>query len=73
VFDAAPEPFHKDVIQGPTASVHADGNAVRLEYASEGVSGELAALIGVENLGGAVDLHGVLQTLHAEPALQRVR
>jgi hypothetical protein len=45
VFDAVPEPFHKDVIHGPTAAVHADGNAVRLEYAGEGVSGELAALM----------------------------
>ena len=73
VRDAPPEPLHEDVIQGPSASVHADGHAVRLKDAGEGVSGELATLIGVEDLGDAVARQGVRQSCHTEPALQRIR
>ena len=43
VLDAAPEPLHKDVVQGPTATIHADLDTMPLEHTREGFGGELAA------------------------------
>jgi hypothetical protein len=56
VLNAAPEALYKDVIQYSPASVHADRNAVRLEYASKSFTGELVTLIGVEYSGNTVNL-----------------
>ena len=50
VFDAAPEPFHEDVVMVAALSVHADPDAMIFENACEGLTGELDTLIGVEDL-----------------------
>ena len=50
VFDAAPEPFHEDVVMVAALAVHADPDAMLFENACEGLAGELDALIGVEDL-----------------------
>ena len=50
VFDAAPEPFHEDVVMVAALSVHADPDAMIFENACEGITGELDTLIGVEDL-----------------------
>ena len=56
VLDAAPEPFHKDIIQCPTAPVHADRDSFAFKHASKSFAGELAALVGVEYLRRAISL-----------------
>ena len=50
VLDAAPQPFHEDVVHAPAPAVHAHLNALRQQHAGEGLAGELAALVGVEAL-----------------------
>jgi hypothetical protein len=54
MLDAAPETFHKDIIQCPAASVHADCDVMQLQNASKSVTGELAALVSIENIRRAV-------------------
>jgi len=50
VLETAPESFDKDVIGKAAAAVHADGNPMGAQHAGEVVVGELAALVGVEDL-----------------------
>src|SRR6266404_1355189 len=50
VFDAAPEPFDKHVVPPRALAVHADRDAVVGEHAGKSLSGELRALIRVEDL-----------------------
>jgi hypothetical protein len=55
MLDASPESFYKNVVQRPTATVHADSDAVKVEDAGKkGITCELTALVGVEYLRGAV-------------------
>src|SRR5205823_7405677 len=54
VFDAAPQPLDEHVVSPCTLAVHADGDAVAGEQAGEGRTGELRALISVEDVGLAV-------------------
>ena len=56
VFDAAPEPFHEDVVMVATFAVHADPNAMLLENACEGFTGELGTLIGIEDFRRSMTL-----------------
>ena len=56
VFDAAPEPFHEDVVMVAALAVHADPDTVFLENACKGFTGELDTLIGVEDLRRAMAL-----------------
>ncbi len=51
ILEAAPEPFDKDVVAEPPATVHADGNSVVTQHAGEVLVGELATLVGVEDIG----------------------
>jgi len=60
VFQAAPQPLDKDVVHAAALAVHTDHNPVLLQGAGEAVTGELAALIGIENL--------VLDNRHASTA-----
>src|SRR5215204_1134958 len=54
VFDAAPQPLDEHVVPPSALAIHADRNAVAAEDASEGLAGELRALIRVEDVGRAV-------------------
>src|SRR5215216_3886867 len=54
VFDRTPEPLDEHVVAPCPLAVHADRNGVVEEQAGEVLAGELAALVGVENLGLAV-------------------
>ena len=49
VFDAAPEPFHEDVVVVAVLAVHADPDAMLFENTCEGFTGELDTLIGIED------------------------
>ena len=50
-FDAAPETFVEDVVEGAAAAIHADLNVSCEQAGGEGVGRELCALVGVEDLG----------------------
>src|SRR4029077_10716609 len=73
VFDAAPQPLDEDVVPPGALAVHADGDPVLDQHASECRAGELAALVGVEDLWLAVAGESVLQRLDAECRLHRDR
>jgi hypothetical protein len=41
MLDAAPQALDKDVVKRTTPPAHADGDCLALEYAREGIAGEL--------------------------------
>ena len=50
VLNRAPEPLQPDIIEAAAPTVHANRDALRQEPSGESQTGELAALVGVENL-----------------------
>ena len=66
VFDRSPESLDEHVVAPATFAVHADGDLVGFEYVDELRAGELAALIGIDDLGLAVAGDRLLQCLDAE-------
>ena len=66
VFNAAPKPLDEHVVPPSAPAVHADGDPVFDQHASERRAGELAALIRVEDLRLAMAGESVLQRLDAE-------
>src|SRR6266404_3277772 len=66
VFQAAPQPLDEHVVDPATAAVHRDLDANRRQRAGEDGAGELAALIGIENLRLPVAGQGFLKCRHAE-------
>ena len=71
VLDAAPQPFHEDVVHAPAPAVHAHLNGLRQQHAGEGLAGELAALVGVEDLWPTL-AQGLFQSRNTEVYLQGV-
>src|SRR5580704_4842724 len=71
VFEAAPQPLDEDVVHVAALPVHADHDAVPLQGAGEFVAGELAALIGVEDLGSAIPSERLLERLDTELGAER--
>src|SRR3982751_3954970 len=69
VLDRSPEPLDEDVVAPGTLAVHADGDSVPGQHAGEGLAGELAALIGVEDLRPAGAGRGLFQRPDAERRL----
>ena len=72
VLQRSPQPFDEDVVESPSAAVHADADLAAEQCAGEVVRGELRALIGVENLGLTEAERGV-QRRQAEAGFQGVR
>src|SRR4051794_27202999 len=72
VFQAPPEPLHKDIIQTPALAVHADLDVALLQHANKVIAGELAALIGVEDLRPSEPSQRLLQRLDTEVGVQGV-
>jgi hypothetical protein len=72
ILEGAPEPFDEDVIAEATAPIHADGDAMRAKYAGEVVVGELAALIGVEDLERSL-AQRFLQGLDTKTRIEQIR
>src|SRR5688572_2597243 len=70
VLDRSPEPLDEDVVAPGTLAVHADGDPISGQRTGESLAGELAALIGVEDLWPAVAGQGLFQRLDAERRLQ---
>ncbi len=54
VFHRPPQTLDEDVVMTTPATVHADLDAVRLQYLREFRAGKLAALVGVEDLRCAI-------------------
>src|SRR5437660_8675002 len=50
VFEAAPQSLADDVVHAAPLAVHADGDAMGLQSASEAVAREVAALVAIEDL-----------------------
>ena len=73
VLQASPKPLDEDVVHAPALAVHADLDAVGLQHAGEVGAGELAALVGVENLRPAEPPQRLFQGIDAEVGVQRVR
>src|SRR6202040_853198 len=73
IFEAPPQPLDEDVVHVAALAVHADGDPVALQGAGEVVAGELAALVGVEDLGAAVQQERFLESLDTELRAERVR
>ena len=55
IFHTAPEALDKHIVQPAPLAIHADLNAVLLEYSGERLTGELTTLIRVKNIKGAMN------------------
>jgi len=66
VFQRAPDTLDEDVVHPAAAPVHRDAHAGRDQHAGECRAGELAALVGVEDLRFAMPGQRFLQRRHAE-------
>jgi hypothetical protein len=72
VFDTFPASFHTHVIPPATFSVHAHLNAVVGQEPRELLAGELASLVGVEDLGAAILRERLPHCVETEVRRQRV-
>jgi len=50
VLERAPEAFNKNVIKGSSPAIHADSDIPFLQWSEESLAGELASLVGIEDL-----------------------
>ena len=57
IFQRPPETLHFCIIQTPSPSIHADQNAMSLEFRYKLRAGELAPLIRIENLRFPIGIH----------------
>src|SRR3981189_1657757 len=73
VYDAFPKPLDEHVVSPSSFAIHTDGNAVAGEDAGKGRTGELRALVGVEDVRPAVTRESIFQRLDAEGRLHRNR
>ncbi len=67
------EPFDEDIVHAASPSVHADLDFGCAQHTGEGIAGELAALIGVEDLGLAETGQRIFQGLNAKARVHGVR
>src|SRR3954470_22076666 len=66
ILDGSPESLHEHIVPPGASAVHADGDGVAGQQAGERRAGELAALIGVEDLRLTVTSQGLLDCFDAE-------
>ena len=72
VFEAAPQPLDENVVHIAALAIHADGDLVALQGAGEVVAGELAALVGIEDLGLCIPGERFLERLDTELRAERI-
>ena len=73
VFQTPPQPFDEDVVHPAAPAVHADPYSEFQESSDPFLRGELAALVGVEDLRRDARVgHGSVQRTQAQPCLHRV-
>src|SRR6201998_883088 len=73
VFQAAPQPLDEHIVDPAAAAVHRDADAGGLQPAGKLSAGELAPLVGVEDLRLAEASQRVLQRRKAERDVHRIR
>jgi hypothetical protein len=66
VLQRTPQPLNVDIVCPTAAAVHADLDTFLFQPASESFAGELAALVGIEDLGLAVQSERFVQRFDAE-------
>ncbi len=71
ILNRSPQAFDKDVVMGPSPTVHADPNARLHQTARERRAGELRTLVRVEDRR-LTPPQRLVQTVQAEPGLQGV-
>ena len=72
VLDASPQPLDEHIIDPTPLAVHAHAHALGLQRLGEVIGGELAALVGVEDLEGTVARERLLQGLDTEIRAHRI-
>jgi len=73
VLERAPQPLDKDIVHEPAPIIHRDVDAGLLQSPGEGKAGELAALVGVEDLRHAMPGQSLVERVRTEARVQRVR
>lgn len=73
MLNAPLEPFYEDVIQRSAALVHTDADLMLLEHTNELSTGELHALIAVEDFRHAKLSERHFKAIHAKTAFHRIR
>lgn len=73
ILERPPKSLHDDIIHGSASAIPADGDALLLKHTREGITRELAALIGIKDFGAAPLLQGFSQRLQTKPGIQGVR
>jgi len=66
MFDTAPETFNENIVECASPSIHTDGDFFLFQNADEGITGELRALIAVENLRFSMNTQGFFQAIHTK-------
>ena len=62
-----------NVVHAPAPAVHRDADAGLLQSGGEGEAGELAAVVGVEDLRRIMPGQGLVERVRTEARVQRVR
>ena len=70
VLERAPEGFDEDVVYAPAPATHGDGGVGVLAGCGKLEAGELATVVGVEDLRAVVELQGVDEGLDAADPLR---
>ena len=73
VFERAPQPLNEDVVHPAALAVHRDPDTSIFQHIGEGDAGELAALVGVEDLRRPVTRKCLFQGRHTKVRIKRVR
>src|SRR3989338_1424464 len=71
VFDRTPQALNEDIVQRPTAAIHADRNSLLDENPCKLHAGKLATLVGIKNFRSPV-AHRLFETLHAKIRRERI-
>src|SRR5215212_10196832 len=69
VLDRSPEPLDEDIVAPSTLAVHADPDPIAGQYPGEDFAGELATLIGIEDLRPAMAGQSLFHGLDTERRL----
>ncbi len=69
---STPKSFNHNVVQCTTFTIHADPDIMALQNTSEGVTGILTALIGIEDFRPVFGLQSILQTFDAKGVIQAI-
>lgn len=72
-FQAAPEPFDKDIVEEPAFGIHRDAHAGAAQTICPGKGREVAPLVGVHDLWRPEAVDRLVQSLDTEVGFQRVR